>query len=85
MTKTSMEAVVRQRWSDVSATLDERRRRVWAATEARAWGRGGVSLLARVTGLSRPTIYAGLKELADGVASLLPVERVRRQIGRAHV
>ena len=81
MTTTSMEAVVRQRWSDVSATLDERRRRVWAATEARAGGRGGVSLLARVTGLSRPTIYAGLKELADGVASELPVERVRRRGG----
>jgi hypothetical protein len=81
MTTTSMEAVVRQRWSDVSATLDERRRRLWAATEARAGGRGGVSLLARVTGLSRPTIYAGLKELADGVASELPVERVRRRGG----
>ena len=54
---------------------------MWAATEARAGGRGGVSLLARVTGLSRPTIYAGLKELADGVASELPVERVRRRGG----
>ena len=54
---------------------------MWAATEARAWGRGGVSLLARVTGLSRPTIYAGLKELADGVASALSVERVRHRGG----
>ena len=54
---------------------------MWAATEACAGRRGGVSLVGRVTGLSRLTIYAGLKELADGVASLLPVERVRRRGG----
>ena len=81
MTTTSKEAVVRQRWSDVSVTLDERRRRVWAATEARALGRGGVSMVARATGLSRPTIHAGLKELADKSVGELPVERVRRSGG----
>ena len=81
MTTTSKEAVVLQRWSDVSVTLDERRRRVWAATEARALGRGGVSMVARVTGLSRPTIYAGLKELADGSTGELPIDRVRRSGG----
>jgi Rhodopirellula transposase DDE domain len=43
--------------------LDERRRRQWAAAEARELGWGGVSLVARATGLSRPTITAGLREL----------------------
>jgi hypothetical protein len=43
--------------------LDERRRRQWAAAEARDLGWGGVSLVARATGLSRPTITAGLREL----------------------
>ena len=43
--------------------LDERARRLWAATEARAVGYGGVSLVARATGLSRATIAEGLEEL----------------------
>jgi hypothetical protein len=44
--------------------LDERARRVWAAVEARAMGRGGISRVAAATGLSRVTIRAGLQELA---------------------
>lgn len=36
------------------------------AAEARAYGYGGVAVLARVAGLSRPTIYRGLVELDDG-------------------
>jgi hypothetical protein len=43
--------------------MDERRRRQWAAAEARELGWGGVSLVARATGLSRPTITAGMREL----------------------
>src|SRR5271166_2715026 len=37
--------------------------RLWAAVEARALGRGGVSMVATAIGMSRTTIYAGLKEL----------------------
>jgi transposase len=44
--------------------FDERTRRLWAATEARALGRGGISRVAEATGLSRLTIRAGLDELA---------------------
>jgi len=43
--------------------LDERRRRQWAAAEARELGWGGVVAVARATGLSRTTITAGLREL----------------------
>jgi hypothetical protein len=43
--------------------MDERRRRQWAAAEARELGWGGVSAVARATGLSRTTITAGLREL----------------------
>jgi hypothetical protein len=72
-----MEAAVRLRFAQVASVLDERRRRLWAAAEANAAGYGGVSLLARVTGLTRPTIHAGLKELASGIVPL-PAGRVRR-------
>lgn len=38
-------------------------RRQWAAAEAKELGWGGVSLVAKATGLSRPTISVGIKEL----------------------
>ena len=43
--------------------LDERRRRQWAAAEARELGWGGVTTVAEATGLSRMTITTGLREL----------------------
>lgn len=58
-----IEARIRRKFRMVAVELDERRRRQWAAAEARDTGWGGISLVARATGLSRPTIMAGLKEL----------------------
>jgi hypothetical protein len=43
--------------------MDERMRRQWAAAEADALARGGVSAVATATGLSRTTITAGQREL----------------------
>jgi hypothetical protein len=60
--------------------LTERTRRIWAATEARAWGRGGAAQVARVTGLSVPTIRRGLAELATDAAPL-PADRIRKPGG----
>ena len=54
---------------------------MWAAVEARAMGRGGLSRVAEATGLSRVTLRAGLQELAcaDPASGLqAPPERVRR-------
>jgi hypothetical protein len=45
--------------------LDERGRWRWAAVEARALGRGGITAVALATGLSDRTIRTGLKELDD--------------------
>jgi hypothetical protein len=61
--------------------LDERTRRLWAAAEARAAGYGGVSLVARATGLSRATSAAGLEELRRPrrpTAASPPGRRLRR-------
>jgi hypothetical protein len=43
--------------------LNERTRRMMAATEARQIGRGGVSIVSRACGLSRVTIAKGIREL----------------------
>jgi hypothetical protein len=59
--------------------LNERQRRLWAASEALCLGHGGVSLVSRVTGLSRTTINLGIGELESG--SALTEHRVRRKGG----
>jgi hypothetical protein len=68
----------------LSPLLDERARRLWAAVEARAIGRGGISQVAEATRLSHATIRAGLRELAHSVSPPAPQasgERVRRPGG----
>jgi hypothetical protein len=64
------------RWRLVSGKLDERQRRLLAASEARSHGHGGVSAVARATGMSRRTIQRGLSELDEGADP--GVGRVRR-------
>lgn len=56
-------ATIEAKYQALSGRLDEATLRMWAATEARSLGRGGVSLVAKATGLSRTTIHAGLTEL----------------------
>jgi hypothetical protein len=46
--------------------MDERSRRLFAATEALAFGYGGVTTVATVTGIARSTINRGITELKDG-------------------
>jgi hypothetical protein len=58
---------------------DERGRRRWAAVEARALGRGGITAVALATGLSDRTIRTGLKELDDPAS--LAGHRQRRSGG----
>src|ERR1700691_1795406 len=50
----------------LAGEFNERQRRLWAASEARAAGRGGVAATARATGMSVPTIRKGIAELGSG-------------------
>jgi transposase len=56
---------IRVKYIELLDDLDERARRRWAAVEARALGRGGITTVALATGLSDRTIRTGLKELDD--------------------
>jgi len=60
------EAKIVERWRLFGPECDERRRRLWAASEAETHGPGGVAVLARVTALSEETIRRGLAELESG-------------------
>jgi hypothetical protein len=72
-------ADIRARFELLSPTLDERGRRLLAATEAKLFGYGGISALSRITGLRRHSIAAGMKELTSG--DILPPGRIRRSGG----
>jgi Rhodopirellula transposase DDE domain len=75
------EAAIRRRFRLIERHLDERQRRLMAAAELAAAGPGGVSAVARATGVSRRAIRAGAKDLrARGAAALAP-GRIRRPGG----
>ncbi len=59
-------ALIRSRYASLSPHLDERGRRLFAATEARAAGYGGIVAVFRATGIAPSTIGRGLRELDEG-------------------
>jgi hypothetical protein len=74
--------VISEKYTTLEPVLNERARRLWAATEARAIGRGGVSRVSEATGLSRITIRAGLKELDSTLSDRVDVAgRIRKSGG----
>ena len=72
-------APIRERFAALCPHLSERARRLFAATEARAAGYGGIAAVSVATGIAASTIGRGLKELAD--PDQLAPDRVRRPGG----
>jgi hypothetical protein len=70
---------IKARFEALAPVLDERARRLFAASEARAAGRGGVVAVSRATGIARSTIDRGLADLRSGAVMSSP--RVRRRGG----
>lgn len=70
---------LRAKYKALVPVLTERSRRLWAATEAKALGHGGIALVESATGVSRSTIQRGLRELEAGEAQ--SPERERRPGG----
>lgn len=73
----AIEMRIAQKYEALRGVMTEQVRRMWAAAEARALGYGGVSIVSRAIGLTRPTITAGLKELGQA-GQLAEPSRVRR-------
>jgi hypothetical protein len=69
---------IRLRWEADGSKRDERGRRLFAASEVRAAGWGGLAAVSSITGLARSTIERGLKDLD---APPLGRGRVRREGG----
>ena len=76
------EVAIGEKFRVLAGELNERQRRLWAASEARVAGHGGVAATARATGMSVPTIRKGIAELESG--ERLEAGRVRRRGGGRH-
>lgn len=74
---TPLEAI-KFKYQAIRSHLNERSRRLWAAAEATALGRGGFHLVCQATGLSRATVAKGIKELHNPPSI---GDRVRREGG----
>jgi transposase-like protein len=68
---------IRAKFEALGQELNERSLRKWAAVEAISLGRGGMSAVARATGMSRHTIRAGVRDLREAPEPL-PEGRIRR-------
>jgi hypothetical protein len=75
------DASVALKFERIRSHLSEGGVRLWAANEALAMGRGGVSVISRATGLSRTTIHGGITELAKASTSVTGEGRSRRPGG----
>jgi hypothetical protein len=75
---------LKEKYERLRSLLNERQRRLWAATEALALGRGGIARASEATGLSRMTVRAGVRELRQRERQpeqTLAADRVRRPGG----
>src|SRR5713101_6834008 len=75
----TQEEEIKQRYVRIAGDLTERTRRLFAANEALSLGWGGISAVSRATGLSRPVISQGIKELQQGAK--VGEGRIRRKGG----
>jgi hypothetical protein len=73
------EEAIKRRYELVAEELNERGRRLLAASEALVLGRGGISAVNRATGLSRKVMHQGIKELQDEAKA--DEGRIRRKGG----
>lgn len=65
MISSTQEHAIKATYEGLKAELDARARRLWAATEARRLGHGGVATVARVTGRAARTVRRGQQALTS--------------------
>lgn len=70
--KEQAEAEIKSRYASLQGTLTERSRRLFAGSEALAFGWGGITAVSRATGLSYETVRQGLAECREIESGQLP-------------
>jgi hypothetical protein len=79
----SLKSMLRKKYQGIKHTLNEKSRRLWCATEARALGKGGVAIIHEITQVTPPTIYAGIRELQKKPSRKQSHQRIRKKGGGA--
>ena len=79
--KKAAEAKIRRRFRKLTNNLDERSRRLFVATEAMAFGWGGIAAAARAMGRAPSVIGAGIKEVRAPQDGTAPMDRRIRRPG----
>jgi transposase len=73
---------IREKYQQLRGVMDERVTRLWAASEAKSLGRGGIAAVVAATGISKSRIRAGIVELETQLLSATEAparaQRVRR-------
>jgi len=72
------EKTLKEKYRVIGPHLDEKARRLWAATEAKSIGWGGITVIAKIANISPITIRAGLQDIEIGD---IPINSVRRSGG----
>ncbi len=76
-----IESAVKERYQNLEWALDERLRRLFAASEAKAIGHGGITLVWKATGVARGSIQQGIKELLERPEGMESSSRRIRRVG----
>ena len=72
---------IKEKFQTLSHVLNERSKRIWAATEAMTYGKGGVTAVHKATKIARNTIYTGLREIELKKTADLGINKIRRSGG----
>jgi len=73
--------IIAKKYTMISPYLNEQSRRVWCGIESKSLGRGGISKVAASTGVSRTTIYEGIKDLENKKIDKTEKVKVRKSGG----
>jgi hypothetical protein len=76
----NLDAVIEKKYRAISPHLNERSRRIWAASEAIALGHGGKKIIQEITHLSYTTIHAGQVELEAIEQNGISDNRIRKKV-----
>jgi len=70
------EVKLKEQYLLLSSHLNEKSKRLWAATEAQLYGYGGIIAVNRATRISKKTIHKGLSEIKND--KTLETKRIRK-------
>ena len=73
--------LLEEKYKFYNKLLNEKDRRIVLAAEAKSLGRGGFSKVSKLSGISRVTLNAGLKELASGLEDIPSKSKSRKSGG----